>query len=103
MEAPEHGDGDHHHHDHDHAAARQGHGHTHGTITAEPNALRVTLVSSAVLGGVAAVEIAIAVVSRSAGVLADGLHNLGALSTTIALAAPFVLTRRAPTRRFPHG
>src|SRR5258708_27920540 len=102
MEAPEHGDGDHHHHDHDHAAARPGHGHTHGTVAAEPNALRVTLVSSAVLGGVAAVELAVAVVSHSAGVLADGLPNLGDLSTPVALAAAFLLTPRAPPRRDPY-
>jgi cation diffusion facilitator family transporter len=90
------------HHGHDHAADG-GRGHTHGTITAEPNALRVTLVSSAVLGGVAAVELVVAIVSGSAGVLADGLHNLGDLSTTIALATAFVISRRAPTRRFPYG
>jgi len=102
MEAHQHGDGDH-HHDHEPVQDRRGRGHSHGAIAAEPNALRVTLVSSAVLGGVAALELAIAVVSRSAGVLADGLHNLGDLSTTIALAAAFVLSRRAPTRRFPYG
>lgn len=95
----------HNHHDHEshQAAEAGGHGHTHGTISAEPNALRVTLLSSAVLGGVAAVELAMAVISSSAGVLADGLHNLGDLSTTIALAGAFILSRRAPTRRFPYG
>ncbi len=91
------------HDHHDHGAERRGHGHSHGTISAEPNALRVTLVSSAVLGAVAALELGVAVASSSAGVLADGLHNLGDLSTTIALAAAFVLSRRAPTRRFPYG
>lgn len=95
----------HHHHDHESPQAPEagGHGHTHGTIAAEPNALRVTLLSSAVLGGVAAAELAVAVISSSAGVLADGLHNLGDLSTTVALAAAFILSRRAPTRRFPYG
>jgi cation diffusion facilitator family transporter len=94
----------HHHDDHPHDHAPRGsHGHTHGTINAEPDALRVTLVSSAVLGTVAAVELAVAIVSNSAGVLADGLHNLGDLSTTIALAAAFVISRRAPTKRFPYG
>jgi len=92
-----------HDHGHEHATAKGHHGHTHGTITAEPNALRVTLLSSAVLGGVAAVELAVAIVSGSAGVLADGLHNLGDLSTTVALAGAFVLSRRAPTRRYPYG
>jgi cation diffusion facilitator family transporter len=96
---------DHHDHDDAHDAGRPGtsHGHTHGTITAEPNALRVTLVSSAALGVVAAVELSVAAISASAGVLADGLHNLADLSTTIALAAAFLLSRRAPTRRFPYG
>jgi cation diffusion facilitator family transporter len=102
-----------HSHDHDahahdgghrhHGRAERARGHTHGTVSAEPNALRVTLVSSAVLGAVAAVELTVAIVSHSAGVLADGLHNLGDLSTTIALAAAFVISRRAPTRRFPYG
>jgi cation diffusion facilitator family transporter len=93
---------DHDAHDHD-AHAHEAHGHAHGRITAEPNALRVTLLSSAALGAVAAVELGVAIASRSAGVLADGLHNLGDLSTTIALAAAFLFSRRAPTRRFPYG
>jgi len=102
-DAHEHHDGDAHDH-HDDDAQRHGRrGHTHGRVNAEPDALRVTLVSSAVLGAVAAVELVVAVVSSSAGVLADGLHNLGDLSTTIALAAAFLLSRRAPTRRFPYG
>jgi cation diffusion facilitator family transporter len=92
-DAHDHGDDD-----HDHA-----HGHTHGTISAEPNALRVTLISSAVLGAVAAVELVVAALSQSAGVMADGLHNLADLSTTLALATAFLVSRRAPTRRFPYG
>ncbi|HZS14113.1 MAG TPA: cation diffusion facilitator family transporter [Candidatus Dormibacteraeota bacterium] len=97
-----------HDHDHDHdghhgQGASRGHGHSHGTLTSGPHALRVTLVSSAVLGAVAAVELAVAGFSHSAGILADGLHNLGDLSTTMALAAAFLLSRRAPTRRFPYG
>jgi cation diffusion facilitator family transporter len=93
----------HEHHDEAHHRHQDGHGHTHGTITAEPDAVRVTLLSSAVLGAVAAVELTVAVLSSSAGVLADGLHNLADLSTTVALAAAFLLSRRAPTRRFPYG
>jgi len=94
---------DHHGHSHHGRAHRHGHGHTHGTVSGEPDALRVALISSAVLGGVAVAELAVAVISRSAGVLADGLHNLGDLSTTLALAIAFVISRRAPTRRFPYG
>lgn len=61
------------------------------------------LLSSLVLAAVAALELTVAVISGSAGVLADGLHNLGDVSTTVALALAFVLSRRAPTRRFPYG
>jgi cation diffusion facilitator family transporter len=100
----EHGHAEHHDHADGHRHRhRHRHGHSHGTIGSEPNALRVALLSSAALGGAAVVELAVAVVSRSAAVLADGLHNLGDLSTTVALAVAFVLSRRAPTRRFPYG
>lgn len=61
------------------------------------------MVSSLVLGLVAALELVTAAVSSSAAVLADGLHNLGDVSTTLALAAAFLLSRRAPSRRFPYG
>ncbi|HEV7678329.1 MAG TPA: cation diffusion facilitator family transporter [Candidatus Dormibacteraeota bacterium] len=101
------GEGNGHDHGHQHddhePAPESAHGHTHGSIDAEPNALRVTLISSAVLGAVAALELVVAAMSGSAGVLADGLHNLADLSTTLALATAFVVSRRAPTRRFPYG
>jgi cation diffusion facilitator family transporter len=96
-------------HDHDHDdrhdhQQRHGAHHAHG-VPAEHSggALRVVLLSSLVLAAVAALELTVAVISGSAGVLADGLHNLGDVSTTVALALAFVLSRRAPTRRFPYG
>ena len=55
------------------------------------------------LAAVAAIELSVAISSGSAAVLADGLHNLGDVSTTVALAIAFLLARRAPTRRFPYG
>src|SRR5207245_1352344 len=51
----------------------------------------------------AVVELVIALLSHSAGVLADGLHNLGDVSTTLALALAFLLSERAATARFPYG
>jgi len=66
-------------------------------------ALRVVGISSLVLAAVAALEPAAAALSSSAGVLADGLHNLGDVSTTVALAIAFVLSGRAPTKQFPYG
>ena len=94
----------HEHHHHDDAEEPGGHGHVHGVAVAhDRDALRVVAISSLVLGVVAALELSAAALSRSAAVLADGLHNLGDVSTTVALAGAFILSRRAPTRRFPYG
>lgn len=96
----EHTQDEHGEHEHAHASEQ----HVHGVAVAHTGgALRVVVVSSVVLGVVAAVELAAAALSSSAGVLADGLHNLGDVSTTAALAVAFVLSGRAPTRRFPYG
>jgi cation diffusion facilitator family transporter len=72
-------------------------------LAGDRSALRVLAISSLVLAVVAALEMGAAVLSGSAAVLADGLHNLGDVSTTVALAIAFILSRRAPTRRFPYG
>jgi len=80
-----------------------GHGHEHGLSSTGPGVLGVLVRASAVLVVVAGVEIGVATASGSAAVLADGLHNLGDISTTVALAIAFLLSRRAPTRRFPYG
>lgn len=78
--------------------------HVHGVaVKHERGALRVVAISSLVLAVVAAAELSAAAVSGSAAVLADGLHNLGDVFTTVALAAAFILSKRAPTRRFPYG
>ena len=100
-------------HGHDHTAHGTAHGHDHDDsprgrhrhahAPVGDDALGVLGRSTAVLAAVAAVELSVAVTSGSAAVLADGLHNLGDVSTTVALAIAFVLSRRAPTRRFPYG
>jgi cation diffusion facilitator family transporter len=77
--------------------------HEHGLVATAPDVLSVLVRASAILAAVAGVEIGVAVASGSAAVLADGLHNLGDISTTVALAFAFLLSRRAPTRRFPYG
>jgi len=92
--------------EHDHAARDRAadHGHVHGVAMGhDRGALRVVAISSLVLAGVAALELTAAALSGSAAVFADGLHNLGDVSTTVALAGAFILSRRAPTRRFPYG
>jgi cation diffusion facilitator family transporter len=81
-----------------------GHGHVHGRPAATtPGALRTLGIASVGLALVSALELAISALSGSAAVLADGLHNLGDVFTTVALAGAFVLSNRAPTRRFPYG
>jgi cation diffusion facilitator family transporter len=91
-------------HDREHRHQPASAEHKHGVpLARDRGALRVVAVSSLVLGVVAALELTAAAVSGSAAVLADGLHNLGDVSTTVALAAAFILSRRAPTRRFPYG
>jgi cation diffusion facilitator family transporter len=82
---------------------RGGHTHVHGRPVSSAGALRTLGVASAGLAAVCAMELAISALSGSAAVLADGLHNLGDVFTTVALAAAFALSRRAPTRRFPYG
>ncbi|HVS44964.1 MAG TPA: cation diffusion facilitator family transporter [Candidatus Dormibacteraeota bacterium] len=102
--------GDRHDHD-DHAPSPAGgghrhgggHGHVHGRPVSGRGALRTLGIASVGLAVVSATELAISALSGSAAVLADGLHNLGDVFTTVALAGAFVLSNRAPTRRFPYG
>ena len=91
----EHAHGDHRHGVADHSLAAAG--------SAGGGALRVVAISSLLLAAVAAAELTAAAVTSSAAVLADGLHNLGDVGTTVALALAFILSRRAPNRRFPYG
>ena len=104
---------DEHRHDgnHHHPSGETVHAHRHGQTDNSlasaggggASALRVVAVSSLILAAVAAAELIAAAATSSAAVLADGLHNLGDVGTTVALALAFVLSRRAPNRRFPYG
>lgn len=99
-----HGHEDHEHEHEGHGQARIHHDHSLAAVSAGTDgALRVVVLSSLLLAAVAAAELTAAALTSSAAVLADGLHNLGDVSTTVALAIAFVLSRRAPTRRFPYG
>jgi cation diffusion facilitator family transporter len=78
--------------------------HSHGTgAYQDPGAVRAVLVSAAGLGIAAAVEFWAAYAGRSAGVLADALHNAGDVLTTGILLGAFALARRPATRRFTSG
>ena len=79
-------------------------GHSHaGSTYGSDEAVRAVLVSAVVLGVAAAVELTVAIIGRSAGLLADGLHNAGDVVTTFILLFAFWLARRPATRRFPSG
>ena len=101
-------------HAHETAGRAEGHGHgkhRHGVAapslasagTEGDGALRVVAISSLLLAAVAAAELTAAALTSSAAVLADGLHNLGDVFTTVALAIAVILSRRAPNHRFPYG
>lgn len=121
-----------HDHDHDHDHAHGGHEHAHGhdhahgglwarlkhalvphshdhgeaIQTAEAASavgIRAAWVSLAGMGVTALLQIVIVWLSGSVALLADTLHNLGHLATTVPLIIAFRLGRRAPTRRYSHG
>ena len=104
----------HSHHDHGsgllarlrHALTPHSHDHGEAIRTAEESSaigLRAAWVSLAGMGVTALLQIVIVALSGSVALLADTLHNLGHLATTIPLIIAFRLGRRSPTRRFTHG
>ncbi|HUS17065.1 MAG TPA: cation diffusion facilitator family transporter [Chloroflexia bacterium] len=114
-----HGDADEHDHDaHEHsqgplarllALVGIGHGHSHAGVQVDSalegstegiRALRTSLV---ILGGTAAFQLIIVVISGSAALLADTIHNVADALTALPLWVAFTLTRRPPNRRFTYG
>lgn len=69
-------------------------GHSHSSAHyGNKDAVRAVVVSGVALGIAALVEIIAAVASRSASILADGLHNSGDVLTTFILLFTFALVR----------
>ena len=66
-------------------------------------AMRAILISSAGLTVTSLLELAIALVSGSAALLSDALHNLGDVFTTVGIYFGFRMSRREATTRFPYG
>ena len=78
--------------------------HTHSSAHyGNKDAVRAVVVSALALGIAAVAEILAAVASRSASILADGLHNSGDVLTTFILLFTFALVRRPATRRYSSG
>ena len=93
-----------HGHEHSHGHAR---GHAPvplaGSAAGEDQGLAAVKLSAAGLGLTAAVQFAFVAASGSVALLADGLHNLGDVFTTVTLWVAFVVGRRRPDRRSTFG
>jgi cation diffusion facilitator family transporter len=64
---------------------------------------RAVAVSAVGLGITGGVELAVALVTGSVGLLGDALHNLSDVSTSAVVFFGFRMSRRAPTPRYPYG
>ena len=92
-----------------HGQGHGGHGHGHvpvplaGSADDEDQGLRAVKLSAAGLALTAAVQFALVAASGSVALLADGLHNLGDVFTTVTLWVAFVVGRRRPDRGHTFG
>jgi cation diffusion facilitator family transporter len=64
---------------------------------------RAVAVSAVGLAITGAVELLIAVLTGSVGLLGDALHNLSDVSTSLLVFLGFRASKRAPTDRYPYG
>jgi cation diffusion facilitator family transporter len=79
-------------------------GHAHSSAHyGNKDAIRAVVVSAIALGIAAVAEITASILSGSASVLADGLHNSGDVLTSFILLFTFALVRRPATRRYSSG
>src|SRR5712692_5214418 len=79
-------------------------GHHHSSAHyGNKDAVRAVIVSAVGLGLAALAEIVASILSGSASVLADGLHNAGDVMTSFILLFTFALVRRPATRRYSSG
>ncbi len=125
------GDHDHAHHDHDHDhkhGSDHGHDHRHphgglrgflyetfvphshdtadkvdDALQASGEGIRAVRTSLVLMMATAIVQSVIVAFSGSVALLADTIHNFSDALTSVPLWIAFVLSRRAPTRRFTYG
>ena len=64
---------------------------------------RAVAVSAAGLGATGLVELLLAVLTGSVGLLGDAIHNLSDVSTSAVVFLGFRLSRRLPTAKYPYG
>jgi cation diffusion facilitator family transporter len=99
-----------HDHSHDHSHTHGGPGgksHTHGvvdpTIITSERGIWAIKCSFVALFVTALVQVVVALVSGSVGLLADTIHNFGDAATAVPLWAAFALARRKPIKQFSYG
>jgi cation diffusion facilitator family transporter len=64
---------------------------------------RAIAVSAAGLAATGLIELTLAIVTGSVGLLGDAIHNLSDVSTSAVVFLGFRLSRRPPTDRYPYG
>lgn len=64
---------------------------------------RAVGVSAVGLGLTGAIELVLALVTGSVGLLGDALHNLSDVSTSVVVFIGFAVSKKAPSRRYPYG
>jgi cation diffusion facilitator family transporter len=95
------------HHADERTHAESGHGHTHGAadsaLLSSQRGIWAIKWSVLGLGATALAQAVVVVITGSAALLADTIHNVGDVATAIPLWAAFRLGARPPTRRFTYG
>jgi cation diffusion facilitator family transporter len=78
---------------------------SHGRDDADERrqANRAVAVSAIGLGLTGLVELLLAILTGSVGLLGDAIHNLSDVSTSAVVFLGFRLSRRAPTEKYPYG
>lgn len=71
--------------------------------TNRTRAMRAIALSSLGLLLTSTLELVVVAFSGSVALLADGLHNLGDVFTTVGVYFGFRASRKQPTRKYPHG
>ena len=64
---------------------------------------RALTLSAVGLAATGLLELALALLTGSVGLLGDALHNLSDVSTSLAVFVGFRTSRKAPTERYPYG
>ncbi|HEX6404624.1 MAG TPA: cation transporter [Pseudonocardiaceae bacterium] len=64
---------------------------------------RAVSVSALGLAATGLIELVIALITGSVGLLGDALHNLSDVSTSLAVFLGFRISRRAASERYPYG